>query len=105
MDKDLIQTQFNLEMEMDQILSYPDLNHRNIGKRGYGPSVGGAGGGKLTGNQLQRIWGKYGKTTSQFYKSHLNFAWLQIKEVEIWEHVLKWGLAKSPDPKTWSDDG
>ncbi|PKY20089.1 hypothetical protein RhiirB3_433306, partial [Rhizophagus irregularis] len=33
---------------------------------------------------------------------------LQTKEVEIWEHVLKWGLAKNPnlipDPKTWSDD-
>ncbi|GBC16697.2 BTB/POZ protein [Rhizophagus irregularis DAOM 181602=DAOM 197198] len=30
---------------------------------------------------------------------------LQTKEVEIWEHVLKWGLAKNPnlipDPKTW----
>ncbi|CAB4412222.1 unnamed protein product [Rhizophagus irregularis] len=33
---------------------------------------------------------------------------LQMKEVEVWEHVLKWGLAKNltliPDPKTWSDD-
>ena len=33
---------------------------------------------------------------------------LQMKEVEIWEHVLKWGLARNqtlnPDPKTWSDD-
>ena len=33
---------------------------------------------------------------------------LQMKEVEIWEHVLKWGLAQSstltPDPDTWSDD-
>ncbi|GBB91635.1 hypothetical protein RclHR1_00190048 [Rhizophagus clarus] len=33
---------------------------------------------------------------------------LQMKEVEIWEHVLKWGLAKNPtlilDPNTWSDD-
>ncbi|CAB4412185.1 unnamed protein product [Rhizophagus irregularis] len=33
---------------------------------------------------------------------------LQMKEVEIWEHVLKWGLAQNPtlipDPKTWSDD-
>ncbi|CAB4412251.1 unnamed protein product [Rhizophagus irregularis] len=31
-----------------------------------------------------------------------------MKEVEVWEHVLKWGLAKNltliPDPKTWSDD-
>ncbi|RGB30400.1 hypothetical protein C1646_711378, partial [Rhizophagus diaphanus] len=33
---------------------------------------------------------------------------LQMKEVEVWEHVLKWGLAKNstliPDPKTWADD-
>ncbi|GBC11719.1 uncharacterized protein OCT59_025263 [Rhizophagus irregularis] len=33
---------------------------------------------------------------------------LQMKEIEIWEHVLKWGLAQNPtlipDPKTWSDD-
>ena len=33
---------------------------------------------------------------------------LQMKEVEVWEHVLKWGLAKNstlfPDPSTWSDD-
>ncbi|EXX70739.1 uncharacterized protein OCT59_025297 [Rhizophagus irregularis] len=33
---------------------------------------------------------------------------LQMKEIEIWEYVLKWGLAKNPtlipDPKTWSDD-
>ena len=32
---------------------------------------------------------------------------LQMKEVEIWEHVLKWGLAKNPtllpDPDTWTD--
>ncbi|EXX51363.1 uncharacterized protein OCT59_025303 [Rhizophagus irregularis] len=31
-----------------------------------------------------------------------------MKEVEVWEHVLKWGLAQNPtlilDPKTWSDD-
>ncbi|GBC10248.1 hypothetical protein RclHR1_09470008 [Rhizophagus clarus] len=33
---------------------------------------------------------------------------LQMNEIEIWEHVLKWGLAQNstliPDPKTWSDD-
>ena len=33
---------------------------------------------------------------------------LQMKEVEIWENVLKWGLAQNstllPDPETWSDD-
>jgi hypothetical protein len=33
---------------------------------------------------------------------------LQMKEIEIWEHVLKWGLEKNPtllpDPTTWSDD-
>ncbi|GBB91477.1 hypothetical protein RclHR1_01880008 [Rhizophagus clarus] len=33
---------------------------------------------------------------------------LQMKEVEIWEHVLKWGLEKNPsllpDPMTWLDD-
>ncbi|EXX76866.1 uncharacterized protein OCT59_025413 [Rhizophagus irregularis] len=33
---------------------------------------------------------------------------LQMKEVEVWEHVLKWGLAQNPtllpDPSTWSDD-
>ncbi|GBC00022.1 hypothetical protein RclHR1_03710006 [Rhizophagus clarus] len=33
---------------------------------------------------------------------------LQMKEIEIWEHVLKWGLAQNPtlvlDPKTWSND-
>ncbi|EXX56543.1 hypothetical protein RirG_215220 [Rhizophagus irregularis DAOM 197198w] len=33
---------------------------------------------------------------------------LQMKEVEIWEYVLKWGLEKNhtllPDPKTWSDN-
>jgi hypothetical protein len=33
---------------------------------------------------------------------------LQMKEIEIWEHVLKWGLAQNstlvPDPFTWTDD-
>ncbi|GES93555.1 hypothetical protein GLOIN_2v1868421 [Rhizophagus clarus] len=33
---------------------------------------------------------------------------LQMKEIEVWEHVIKWGLAQNPnlipDPKTWSDD-
>jgi hypothetical protein len=33
---------------------------------------------------------------------------LQMREVEIWEHVLKWGIAQNPtlisDPNTWSDD-
>ncbi|EXX63198.1 uncharacterized protein OCT59_025382 [Rhizophagus irregularis] len=33
---------------------------------------------------------------------------LQMKEIEVWEHILKWGLAQnptlSPDPTTWSDD-
>src|SRR3954470_18299501 len=33
---------------------------------------------------------------------------LQMKEVEVWEHVLKWGLAQNstllPDPDSWSDD-
>ena len=33
---------------------------------------------------------------------------LQMGEVEVWEHVLKWGLAQNPtltpDPSTWSDD-
>jgi hypothetical protein len=33
---------------------------------------------------------------------------LQMKEVETWERVLKWGLKKNPtltpDPTTWSDD-
>src|SRR5688572_13064063 len=33
---------------------------------------------------------------------------LQMKEVEIWELVLKWGLAQNStlnsDPETWSDD-
>jgi hypothetical protein len=33
---------------------------------------------------------------------------LQMKEVEVWEHVLKWGLAQNPtllpDPNTWSCD-
>ncbi|UZO04988.1 uncharacterized protein OCT59_025349 [Rhizophagus irregularis] len=33
---------------------------------------------------------------------------LQMKEIEVWEYVLKWGLAKNPililDPETWSDD-
>ncbi|CAB5179785.1 unnamed protein product [Rhizophagus irregularis] len=33
---------------------------------------------------------------------------LQMKEIEIWEQVLKWGLEKNhkllPDPTTWSDD-
>ncbi|RGB25088.1 hypothetical protein C1646_747506 [Rhizophagus diaphanus] len=33
---------------------------------------------------------------------------LQMKEIEVWEHVLKWGLAKNPtlfpDSSTWSDD-
>ncbi len=31
-----------------------------------------------------------------------------MKEIEVWEHVLKWGLAQNstliPDPDTWSDD-
>src|SRR6266480_4701922 len=33
---------------------------------------------------------------------------LQMKEVEIWEHLLKWGLAQNStllsDPNTWSDE-
>ncbi|PKC62519.1 hypothetical protein RhiirA1_465047 [Rhizophagus irregularis] len=33
---------------------------------------------------------------------------LQMKEFEVWEHVLKWGLAQNPnlfsDPDAWSDD-
>src|ERR1700722_987342 len=33
---------------------------------------------------------------------------LQMKETEIWEHVLEWGLKKNPtlisDPITWIDD-
>jgi hypothetical protein len=33
---------------------------------------------------------------------------LQMKETEIWENVLKWGLAQNPtlisDPDTWTDD-
>ncbi|EXX68511.1 hypothetical protein GLOIN_2v1779084 [Rhizophagus irregularis DAOM 181602=DAOM 197198] len=36
---------------------------------------------------------------------------LQMKEIEIWDHVLRWGLEKKsknstllPDPTTWSDD-
>ncbi|EXX78338.1 uncharacterized protein OCT59_028782 [Rhizophagus irregularis] len=33
---------------------------------------------------------------------------LQMKEVEVWENVLKWGLAQNPtlipDPSTWTDD-
>ncbi|UZO05059.1 uncharacterized protein OCT59_025420 [Rhizophagus irregularis] len=33
---------------------------------------------------------------------------LQMKEIDVWEHVLKWGLAQNPtllpDPNTWSDD-
>ena len=31
---------------------------------------------------------------------------LKVKEVEVWEHVLKWDLARNltliPDPKTWN---
>jgi hypothetical protein len=31
-----------------------------------------------------------------------------MKEIEVWEHVLKWGLAQNPtlilDPSTWADD-
>ena len=33
---------------------------------------------------------------------------LQMKEIEVWEHVLKWGLAQNPtlipDPDTWTND-
>ncbi|CAB4412380.1 unnamed protein product [Rhizophagus irregularis] len=33
---------------------------------------------------------------------------LQMREIEVWEHVLKWGLAQNPtlvqDPGTWTDD-
>ncbi len=33
---------------------------------------------------------------------------LQMKEIEVWEHVLKWGLAQNStllaDPNTWSDN-
>jgi hypothetical protein len=33
---------------------------------------------------------------------------LQMKEIEVWEHILKWGLAQNltleSDPNTWSDD-
>jgi len=31
-----------------------------------------------------------------------------MKEVEVWEHLLKWGLAQNPtldsEPNTWSDN-
>ena len=31
-----------------------------------------------------------------------------MKEIEVWEYVIKWGLAQNPtltrDPNTWSDD-
>jgi hypothetical protein len=33
---------------------------------------------------------------------------LKMKEIEVWEYVLKWGLAQNPallsDPDTWTDD-
>src|SRR5581483_2820240 len=33
---------------------------------------------------------------------------LQMKEIDVWERVLKWGLEKNPkllsDPTTWSDN-
>jgi hypothetical protein len=33
---------------------------------------------------------------------------LQMKEIEVWEHVLKWGLAQNPsltpEPNAWTDD-
>ncbi|GBC00027.1 hypothetical protein RclHR1_03710011 [Rhizophagus clarus] len=33
---------------------------------------------------------------------------LQMKEIEVWDYVLKWGLTQNstliPDPNTWSDD-
>ncbi len=33
---------------------------------------------------------------------------LQMKEVKIWEHILRWGLAQNltliSDPTTWTDD-
>ncbi|CAB4412264.1 unnamed protein product [Rhizophagus irregularis] len=33
---------------------------------------------------------------------------LQMKEIEVWEQVVKWGLARNPtiapDPKTWPDN-
>jgi len=33
---------------------------------------------------------------------------LQMKEIEVWEHILKWELAQNstllPDPNAWSDD-
>uniref|UniRef100_U9UFP5 BTB domain-containing protein n=1 Tax=Rhizophagus irregularis (strain DAOM 181602 / DAOM 197198 / MUCL 43194) TaxID=747089 RepID=U9UFP5_RHIID len=33
---------------------------------------------------------------------------IQMKEIEIWEHLLEWGLAQNltlkPDPNTWLDD-
>ena len=30
---------------------------------------------------------------------------LQVKEIEVWEHVLKWDLASIvPDLATWTDD-
>src|SRR5581483_9880772 len=33
---------------------------------------------------------------------------LRMKEIEVWEHILKWGLAQNPtltsDPATWTDD-
>ena len=33
---------------------------------------------------------------------------LQMKEIEVWEHVLQWGLAQNPtlitDSDTWTDD-
>jgi hypothetical protein len=33
---------------------------------------------------------------------------LQMKEIEVWEHVLKWGIGQNPtlleDPNTWTDN-
>ncbi|GBC52580.2 hypothetical protein GLOIN_2v1868410 [Rhizophagus irregularis DAOM 181602=DAOM 197198] len=43
-----------------------------------------------------------------YFRIYLWWDDLQMKEVEVWENVLKWGLAQNPtlipDPSTWTDD-
>ena len=46
--------------------------------------------------------------SEKFLISIINRDDLPMKEIEIWEHVLRWGLAQNPtlypDPATWTHD-
>uniref|UniRef100_U9SRL1 Uncharacterized protein n=1 Tax=Rhizophagus irregularis (strain DAOM 181602 / DAOM 197198 / MUCL 43194) TaxID=747089 RepID=U9SRL1_RHIID len=48
------------------------------------------------------------KSPDKIFKSLIYIGCLQMKEIKVWEHVLKWGLVQNQtlisDPDTWIDE-